>query len=944
MDMFSKEINAIIKDVLSFETFTDVQKKAIPKIKVGENVLIVSPTGSGKTEAVMLPLLEKIIEAKEKNDGIKILYITPLKALNRDLFSRFIKICEILGISVDIRHGDTTAYQRRLQLKHPPTIMITTPETLQAILAAPKMRLALKNVMHVVIDEIHELVNNKRGAQLSIALERLVYLSGKNFQRIGLSATISNPEVIARFLVGINRSFSIVETQDGKRLDIKIEYPKPSPTEYENAKEYNIAPTFLAMINKILGTGESGMGTLCFVNTRTIAELISSRVNLIKRNKGVGIHHSSISKEHRVATEKAFKKKQIRLIISTSSLELGIDIGHIEQVIQIGSPRTATRLVQRVGRAQHRIGGVSKGLVIADSFDDIVETIAIIQHAKNNKIEETNAYYAAYDVLAHQIAGLLLEYNRLSVEEIFKIVKRAYPYRNIKYEEIEDIADFLSKSRIIFKQGEELSRKRTTREYYYESLSTIPDTKQYKILNSTDNKIVGVLDEEFVINKLSEGAQFIVGGRVWQVLEIKEDIVVVTEATENSDTEIARWIGENIPVPYSVAQDALKIRGKLIEIIENKDVTNNELVSVFPCLLPSTAEFLGKTIKKLIKTKEIIQTDANFILEREKEFVVLNTGLGTKGNNTLSLLLANLLAARIGTTVPYGSDAYRIFLKVPYTVSNKLIIDTLKSIDERFLEHIIYKILENTNLFYWWLFNILKRFGLLKKDASLTLSEIKRYYRMIKNPILVKETLSEIVFEKLDIALIKEILKKLKSGLIVIKQYTGEISPISKWALGFIFSNGKSYENITHEVIEKVYERLLSKKVVLTCMSCGNWSTTIRIKNISSEDLKCPKCGSRLIAVTKERSSILQQVYKKYRRGEELTKEEKKILKNGIQSANLVLSHGRKAILILAGKGIGSKTASRVIKEAIHLSEKDLVKRIIEYEKLFARTHQFWKN
>ena len=944
VEMFSEEINTIIKEILSFEAFTDIQKRAIPKIKTGRNVLIVSPTGSGKTEAVMLPLLEKIINSKEKTKGIKILYITPLKALNRDLFSRFIKICEMLGISVEIRHGDTTAYQRRQQLKNPPTIMITTPETLQAILAAPKMRLTLKSIEHVVVDEIHELINNKRGAQLSIALERLEYLTKRNFQRIGLSATINNPKIIARLLVGIGRSCYIVKTREEKDMDIEIEYPKLTEIDFREAKEYNISPTFLAIIRRILEMGKRNKGTLCFVNTRSVAELISSRINLLKRNEGVGIHHSSISKEQRIATERAFKNKEIKLIISTSSLELGIDIGHIEQIIQIGSPRTVTRLVQRVGRSQHRMRGISKGLIVADSFDDIIESIAIIQHAKNNKIETTEAYYAAYDVLAHQIAGLLLEYNQISLEQIFEIIKRAYPYRNIEYKELEEVTEFLSKARIIFKQGDLLHRKRTTREYYYESLSTIPDTKQYKILNNADNKIIGVLDEEFVINKLSEGTQFIVGGKIWQVLEIKENLVSVIEATESSNTEIAHWVGENIPVPYSIAQKALKIRGKLIEILGDQ-VSEETILSSFPCLSLSAVKFLKETIMKCITSGNKIQTNANFILEREKGFVVLNTGLGTKGNNTLSLLLANLLASRIGITVPYASDSYRIFLKLPPTINNDKILETLKSIDAHFLDIITYKILENTNLFYWRLFTVLKRFGLLKREAGLSLSEIKRYYRMVRTPILVKETLNEIVFEKLDISLIKEIISKIKEGGIrILEQKIGGLSLISKWALGFVFSSGKSYENITQEIVEKVYERLLSKRVVLTCMSCGNWSTTTKVKNISDKELKCPNCGSKLIAVTKERDNILQQIYRKYKRGEKLTKEEIKILKNGIQSANLVLSHGRKAILILAGKGIGSKTASRVIRETFDLPEKEIVKKIIEYEKQFARTHQFWKN
>ena len=345
---------------LGFSEPTLPQTLAFPKLLDGKNVLLVAPTGSGKTEAVLLPVFSKLIEDQSQcKKGVRVLYITPLRALNRDMLKRMTLWAEKLNLTVELRHGDTEQKTRRMQAKKPPTMLVTTPETLQAVLPGTQMRQHLRNVEFVIVDEVHDLASSKRGAQLSLALERLQLVTGKEFQRIGLSATVGNPQEIAKFIAGTRRKISIIQASPEKSYRYNVENPSPIEVDFEMAGKLETSPEAAARIRRILELVDSHNSTLIFVNSRTVAEVLGHKLQQLNRDD-VAVHHGSISKEERIGVEAAFKNGQLKAIICTSTLELGIDIGNVDLVVQYMSPRQVNSLIQRVGRSGHSLAELPK--------------------------------------------------------------------------------------------------------------------------------------------------------------------------------------------------------------------------------------------------------------------------------------------------------------------------------------------------------------------------------------------------------------------------------------------------------------------------------------------------------------------------------------------------------------------------------------------------------
>ena len=347
-----------------FGSFTDIQNSAFKAIGSGENCVISAPTGSGKTEAAMLPVFDRIVKTQSR--GIHTLYITPLRALNRDLIKRLTSLANELGVSISVRHGDTPTKERQLQAANPPQILITTPETLQNLFLSPRLRSALANVRMVIVDELHELYSNKRGAQLSVAMERLAEVAGE-YQRIGISATLGNGDEAARFLCG-RRPYRAIDSKTSKEIRVVIEMPQTPGRDYKEFREkFNLDAQTLARIERISELVKDSNSTLIFANTRQVVESLGSKLlyfNGIYGFGSIGIHHSSLDRDERLRVENEFKEGKVKSIIATSSLELGIDIGAINLVIQYGSPRRVTRLIQRVGRGGHREKEISYGVIV----------------------------------------------------------------------------------------------------------------------------------------------------------------------------------------------------------------------------------------------------------------------------------------------------------------------------------------------------------------------------------------------------------------------------------------------------------------------------------------------------------------------------------------------------------------------------------------------------
>jgi len=462
-ELLSDELRRVVAD-LGFERETPVQTEAIPAILAGENVVIISPTGSGKTEAALLPVFEKI-KAEDKVQGTKAIYVTPLRALNRDMLRRIEQWARRLELTVELRHGDTSQKDRRRQSLFPPDILITTPETLQVILIGSRLRSNLKNLKYVVIDEIHQLASDRRGSQLSFGLERLEKVVGKELQRIALSATVGNTEEIGRFLCGAGRKFRLVHTSNVKKdVQYIIEYPIPAKEDEIQARELFVSSQTVARLERVIDLIQGHERTLIFVNSRTVAEVLGSRLQML--GVRVGVHHGSLSRDERERSEQDFKDGKLKALVCTATLELGIDIGAVDLVIQYMSPRQVNSLIQRVGRSGHSVSRKSEGIILSVSPEDATESMSISNEALLGHLEPTLIYQSPLDVLAHQVAGLLMEYGEIEVSSVLDLAHASHSFHSLTRNDLTSVTKFMETMGYLTIAGEKLIRRRKCREYY----------------------------------------------------------------------------------------------------------------------------------------------------------------------------------------------------------------------------------------------------------------------------------------------------------------------------------------------------------------------------------------------------------------------------------------------------------------------------------------------
>lgn len=797
----------------TYKKFTPPQKMAIPLIKNGHNVLISSPTGTGKTLAVFLGILDNLYAKAEKEgklpEGVYVVYVSPLRALNNDMRRNLLKpiqgIREVAKshgidlpeIKVAVRTSDTSPYKKQKMIRDPPHILITTPESLAIALNAPKFRERLKNTRILIVDEIHELANSKRGSHLSLSIERLENLVGKPLQRIGLSATIAPLVEVAKFLVGYRddgepRDCLIVDARFSKPIDIKVIAPVKDLV-HASAEEINnaIYSTLVKLIKK-------HRTTLVFTNTRSATERVVYKLRkIMEKERIVDIdeieaHHSSLSRDVRLEIEEKLKQGKLRVIVSSTSLELGIDIGYIDLVVLLSSPKSVSRLLQRIGRAGHHIRQVSKGRVIVVDRDDLVECTVLVKAAYQHKIDRVRIPRNPLDVLAQHIVGLSLE-KKWDIREAYRLIKRSYSFHTLSWSDYINVLKYLSGkygdyfehakvyAKIWFDENEGVfGRKRTARMIYYQNIGTIPDESKAHVF-TIDGKYVGDLEEAFV-EYLIPGDLFVLGGRVYEYVK-SVGFKVYVKPAEGARPTVPSWFSEMLPLAYDSALEIGKFRRLIAEKIIN--LPRSQVIDWLRKeyrLQRHAAESIYDYIKEqLLFTGGIIPSDKLIMIEIFDEpgrrNIIVHSLFGRRVNAALSRAYAYIISNELGVNVKITVTDNGFMLTIPIKKSIDWAL-AFKKLTPENIEDILKKVLKRTEMLKRRFrhcavrsFMILRRYRDRERSVhrlQINAEELLKAVEDLPDFPVLKETYREILEEYMHIEAAKEVLDNVRKGEIKI--------------------------------------------------------------------------------------------------------------------------------------------------------------------------------
>jgi len=540
---------------------TPVQTKGWEAIRRGDDTLITAPTGSGKTLAAFLIELDELLRESLSGalpDETRVVYVSPLKALSADIHKNLAeprreirRLAEEMGhgevkITAAVRSGDTPASERASMLRTPPHILVTTPESLYLLLTAERSRKMLSTVRTVIVDEIHAVLDSRRGAHLALSLERLEHVAGRKLQRIGLSATVNPVELVAEWLVGSRRRATIINEGHRRALDLGLELPG-SPLEAVMAGE-----VWLEIYNRLTDLINQHQTTIVFVNTRKQAERVARHLAERVGEELVTAHHGSLAKEIRLAAEEKLKTGKLKALVATASLELGIDIGHVDLVCQLGSPHRIAAFLQRVGRSGHTVAGTPKGRLFPLSRDDLVECAALLRWARAGVLDRLWVVEHPADVLAQQIVAESAAED-WATDDLFDLVRRAYPYRDLSRQEFDQIVQMVAqgfttrrgrRGALVHYDGvnQRLRGRRGARMLALTSGGAIPETADYRVLLEPEGTFIGTVNEDFAVESMA-GDVFQLGNASWRMLRIQAGTVRVEDA-HGEPPGIPFWLGE----------------------------------------------------------------------------------------------------------------------------------------------------------------------------------------------------------------------------------------------------------------------------------------------------------------------------------------------------------------------------------------------------------------
>ncbi|MBI5030441.1 MAG: DEAD/DEAH box helicase [Chloroflexi bacterium] len=847
----------------TFGAPTPPQAQGWEAIQRGDHTLILAPTGSGKTLAAFLWGIDELYHVGQigtLSHGVHLLYVSPLKALNNDIernlrhplegiraTAEHFKI-DVPTIRVAVRTGDTPAKLRAAMTKHPPHILITTPESLYLMLTSPRAREMFRTTKTIIVDEIHTLCGNKRGVHLALSLERLEHLATNRVQRIGLSATIRPLDEVARFLGGqivgqdailSYRPVTIVDAGYRKPLDLQV------VTVVEDFRELPGETIWPSVVPHVLNDIRQHTTTLVFANNRRLAERTADRLNAqldaeqkeeippgstealapggLPRDRGIfaigaegpiRAHHGSMSKEARHKMEQELKAGKLPALVGTSSLELGIDIGAVDLVVQLQSPKSVAQGLQRVGRSGHLVGQTSVGKIYPTFREDLMEAAAITRGMLDGDVELTHTPENPLDVLAQQIVAMVA-CETWSVPVVYDLVRCAYPYRNLSRASFESVLEMLSgkfervRARIVWDRvNDRLAALPGTRLLAVMNSGTIADTGAFGVYLSDGKTKVGELDEEFIY-ETRVGDAFLLGSHVWRVREIADDRIVVEDAA-GATPRMPFWNGDYPWRPYELGVRIGKFRRQVQEKLQGNERNSGELREWLKseyALDENSVNNLLAHVQRQMDAVGVIASDKTIVVETFQDAVgeprmVIHSPFGGRVNGAWALALTSILRERTGVQIETQSNDDGILFRFPSTsqVSSE-IVQKLAASDAR--ERILHELPNSAVFGAQFRMNagralLLPRasgrkrtpFWLQRLKAKDLLALVSQY----ENFPIIAETYRDCLRDVFDLPHLEEILNKIQSGEInVVPIETLVPSPIAS-ALLFNFISVYMYE------------------------------------------------------------------------------------------------------------------------------------------------------
>ena len=791
-----------------FKTFSDPQKYAVLPIHNQENVLVSAVTGSGKTLTGFMAVLNELItlaDSDKLENKVYCVYTSPLKALVNDInvnLEQPLKEMEELAkkkfkIKVGVRTGDTTATEKQKMLKETPHILVTTPESLALILTSPKFRDKLKDVRYFIVDEVHSLAENKRGVHLSLSIERLHELVGE-FTKIGLSATAEPIEEIAKFVVGNNRKCKIAKIDSTKKMDLKVLCPLPDLINTTFEETHN---AMYDIMHKLIQDHKT---TLIFTNTRSATERV---VHYLKDKfpkhytENIGAHHGSLSKEHRWNIEKRMREGELKAIVCSTSLELGIDIGYVDLVIMLGSPKSVARASQRAGRAGHKLHDVIKGRIIVLDRDDLIESSVMLKNVLERNIDRIHIPQNCLDVLAQQIYGIAIS-DQIHIDSLLKLIKRSYCYRDLSKEDFNEVIKYLTgfyntlEDRNVYAKiwyDEETGmigkKGKLARVIYMTNIGTIPD--ETFITVKIGEQSIGHLDENF-LEKMKRGDVFTLGGNTYE-FQFSRGMVAQVKASPGRTPTIPNWVSEMLPLSFDLALEIGKFRRLMEEKFKNKNKKEIlEFIDSYLYVDKNAALAIYNYFNEQYLYLKEIPNDKKILIEHynedNKKYVIFHALFGRRVNDCLSRAIAYAIGKLQHKDVEIGINDNGFFLSYE---GNAQVLQAFKLLKSEKIRLLLELAIKDSEIFkrrfrHCAVRSLMilreykghkKRVGRQQVSSMLLISALRR---ISEDFSILKEAKREVLEDLMDIENTTKVLKDIEDDKIKVKEvHTNIPSPFA---------------------------------------------------------------------------------------------------------------------------------------------------------------------